>query len=185
MIPITSFTDAELSLIGAALAKGVHAPVSSGAGRLFDAVAALLGIMQVIDFEGQAAMALEFAALDSALDPAAYPFWLPDAGLEIDLKPMIGALLDDWRAGAPIGQIALAFHHTLAEIIGAQAERAGLEDVILSGGCFQNKLLLELAVERLRRAGHAPYWHQRIPPNDGGIAVGQIVAEVRGYTGCV
>jgi hydrogenase maturation protein HypF len=93
----------------------------------------------------------------------------------IEWKPMIAALLEDNDTGL----ISAKFHNTLAAMIVAVAEQVGEPVVTLSGGCFQNRALLERAIERLRRAGFQPYWQQRIPPNDGGIALGQIAAAVR------
>jgi hydrogenase maturation protein HypF len=81
--------------------------------------------------------------------------------------------------GVPAGVVSARFHRTLAEFIVAVAEHTSLERVVLSGGCFQNCFLTECAVQRLEAAGFRPYWHQRIPPNDGGIAVGQIAAALR------
>ena len=78
------------------------------------------------------------------------------------------------------GVISAKFHNTLAEILLAAAQRTGLSRVVLSGGCFQNKYLLERAVKRLKEGGFCPYWHQRIPSNDGGIALGQIAAYAMG-----
>lgn len=86
------------------------------------------------------------------------------------------ALLDDVCAGQMTNHLAAKFHNTLADAIVALAERIGEARVALSGGCFQNKYLLERAVQQLQSAGFRPYWHQRIPPNDGGIALGQLAA---------
>jgi hydrogenase maturation protein HypF len=83
------------------------------------------------------------------------------------------------RFGVPRGIISAKFHNTLAEAIIAVAERVALEKVVLSGGCFQNRYLTERVVGRLRTRGFQPYWHQRVPPNDGGIALGQLIAVSR------
>jgi len=93
----------------------------------------------------------------------------------IEWKPMIAAILDEHDAAA----ISAKFHNTLAAMIVAVAEQVGEPVVALSGGCFQNRALLERAIKRLRKAGFRPYWQQRIPPNDGGIALGQILAAGR------
>ena len=97
----------------------------------------------------------------------------------MDWRPALEELLGDVRKGIAAGQIALGFHNTLAEMIVAVAQRSGESRVVLSGGCFQNRYLSERAIERLRAAGFLPFWHQRIPPNDGGIAVGQALAAAR------
>jgi hydrogenase maturation protein HypF len=89
---------------------------------------------------------------------------------------MVQELLEASARGEPAEIAAARFHRTLAEMIVAVARHAGQDKVALSGGCFQNRLLTELAVRRLRQEGFQPYWHQRVPPNDGGIALGQLVA---------
>jgi hydrogenase maturation protein HypF len=88
-------------------------------------------------------------------------------------------VIDDVRSGVPSGTISAKFHNAIVESIVAVAQRVGEEKIVLTGGCFQNKYLCERAVRRLRDEGFRPYWHQRIPPNDGGIALGQIVGAAR------
>jgi hydrogenase maturation protein HypF len=92
---------------------------------------------------------------------------------------MIRAILADLARAAPISQISARFHNALAETIITVAKDVGQPRVVLSGGCFQNRYLTERTVHRLREEGFQPYWHQRVPPNDGGIALGQIVAALR------
>ena len=92
---------------------------------------------------------------------------------------MIEAILADVQQGVSVGIISAKFHNALVEGIVAVAKRAGQERVVLSGGCFQNRYLTERAVRRLQAEGFRPYWHQRVPPNDGGIALGQVVAALR------
>ena len=92
---------------------------------------------------------------------------------------MIEAILADAGRGASVGLISARFHNALVEGIVEMARRAGEARVVLTGGCFQNKYLTERAVRRLQHAGFRPYWHQRVPPNDGGIALGQAVAAMR------
>jgi hydrogenase maturation protein HypF len=147
-------------------------------GRLFDAVASLAGIRQVSRFEGQAAMELEFA-LRSDDTTGAYSLPIvsqPDRPLELDWEPMLRELLDDVSAETPAGLISRKFHHGLVQAIVTTAIRVGMESVVLTGGCFQNRYLCEQSVPALRHSGLRPYWHQRIPPNDGGIALGQAIA---------
>jgi hydrogenase maturation protein HypF len=143
-------------------------------------VAAIVGLRQVTQFEGQAAMELEFA-LDGVQTDDAYPFafWEGRPSLIIDWEPAVHALLAVVRTGMPVARMAARFHNTLAEIIVAVAGRLQQERIVLSGGCFQNRYLTERAVQRLRAEGFRPYWHQRIPPNDGGIPLGQILAACR------
>jgi hydrogenase maturation protein HypF len=92
---------------------------------------------------------------------------------------MIAAIVSDVQHGVRAGLISAKFHNALAESIVQVARRVGQKFVALSGGCFQNRYLTERSVRRLRAAGFRPYWHQRVPPNDGGLALGQIVAACR------
>jgi hydrogenase maturation protein HypF len=173
-----AFPPAELKVLQKMLETGAGSPLTSSAGRLFDAIASLLGLRQAVDFEGQAAMDLEFAITAGA--EGFYHFGFQgDDPIVIDWEPMILAILEDARAGKAIGDIARKFHHTLAEIIVATARAAGEQSIVLSGGCFQNKFLLERTVQRLRDEGFVPHWHQRVPTNDGGIALGQVMAALR------
>jgi hydrogenase maturation protein HypF len=182
-----AFTTPERTLIVQALAAGLNAPVTSSAGRLFDAAAALTGLRYRSSFEGQAAMALE-AAVDPA-EMGRYPVRLDDepgrfalaAGWRVpsfvvDWDPALTGVVRDVAAQVDAGVIAARFHNTLADMIVAVAVRVGEPRVVLSGGCFQNRVLMERTVAGLRDAGFRPYWHQRVPPNDGGIALGQVAA---------
>jgi len=175
--PVRSFEARDRRLIGRALAHRINAPLTSSAGRLFDAVAALLGLRLTVRFEGQAAMELEWAAHGVAADES-YPFRLEakDASMVLDWEPLIRSLLADFAAGALVPVLAARFHNTLVEMIVAVAEHCGVPQIALSGGCFQNRYLTERVVRRLIEAGYSPHWHQRVPPNDGGIALGQIMA---------
>jgi hydrogenase maturation protein HypF len=176
--PLAAFSSTELRALRTMLERGVNSPLTSSAGRLFDAVAALTGIRQRSSFEGQAAMELEFAlvacetdhhyrfAITQGVDDSS-PAWV------VDWRPMVLAILEDIAAGTPAAETAAKFHNTLVEIIAAVAQRSGEPRVVLTGGCFQNRYLTELTVARLRKDGFRPYWHQRVPPNDGGIALGQ------------
>jgi hydrogenase maturation protein HypF len=161
------------------LERHVNAPLTSSAGRLFDAVASLLNVRQECTFEGQAAMELEYLA-DRATDQDTYPFSVSASGVNgaliIDWGLMVRAILRQTMEGTRRESIALRFHNTLAMIIVRVAEEIGLERVVLTGGCFQNRVLTERTVRGLEKAGFRPYWHQRVPPNDGGISLGQIKA---------
>jgi hydrogenase maturation protein HypF len=88
----------------------------------------------------------------------------------------VRGIVGDVRRGVPVGRIANRFHNSLTETIVRVAARVGGEQVVLSGGCFQNRVLVERTVRALRARGFRPYWHQRVPPNDGGIALGQLAA---------
>ncbi|MGA2556542.1 MAG: carbamoyltransferase HypF [Verrucomicrobiota bacterium] len=184
--PMPSFAAADPAALIAMLKRGVNSPLTSSAGRLFDAVAALLGLRQIVRFEGQAAMELEFAIAGFNTDEV-YPFAIlgqdktaGESMLVADWGPMLKDILADSKRQLPVGLISAKFHNTLAEIIVAMAQRARLPQVALSGGCFQNRYLTERTAARLAQAGFRPYWHQRVPPNDGGIALGQIVATLMG-----
>jgi hydrogenase maturation protein HypF len=94
----------------------------------------------------------------------------------LDWQPLIGAVLSDMHHGVALGIISAKFHNALAEAVVNVAQRVGESRVALSGGCFQNRYLTERVVTRLRAEKFSPYWHQRVPANDGGIALGQIFA---------
>lgn len=180
LAPVRSFAPRERALLARILARRLNAPLTSSAGRLFDAVAALLGLRLITHFEGQAAMELEWA-MGGVVTDESYPFRFEskDGSMVVDWEPMILSLLTDLGASAPLAVMSARFHNTLAEMIVAVAERQGVAHIALSGGCFQNRYLTERAVQRLIEAGYSPHWHQRVPPNDGGIALGQILAVAR------
>jgi hydrogenase maturation protein HypF len=177
---LQAFSSDELRLISEMLDRRIHSPKASSAGRLFDAVASIIGLRQVCRFEGQAAMELEFLTHDAATDES-YPFDLarPDASLSLDWAPMVCAIVDDFLTAIPQAVIATKFHNTLVEMMVRVSQECNEEKVALSGGCFQNRYLTERAIKRLREASFRPYWHQRVPPNDGGIALGQVAAVSR------
>ncbi len=163
------FSDNELALVRQALEKGVNAPLTSSVGRLFDGVAALLDLRQITTFEGQSAMALEFAAGGRLGKP--YPF---EVDMAIDWRPMLGAILKDRGRGVAVSDIAARFHGTLVEVMVAVARRVGVSQVALCGGCFQNRLLYEGGAARLEAAGFTVLLPKQLPPNDGAIAAGQV-----------
>ncbi|HJT88858.1 MAG TPA: carbamoyltransferase HypF, partial [Bryobacteraceae bacterium] len=155
---------------------GTNTVETSSCGRLFDAVASILGLRQHVTFEGQAAIELETIAEDS--ESGRYDFHL-EAGEEwtVDFRPTIEAIVQVARAGRAAATVAAKFHHTLAEAIVETCRRirggTGLKRICLSGGTFQNWRLLQGTVSGLRAAGFDVYTHARVPPNDGGIALGQ------------
>ncbi len=159
--------------------SGSNAPWSSGAGRLFDAVSALLGVCDTADYEGQAAVELEMAAGDERSE--AYPFEVSAEGdaRVLDLRPAIREIVHARRAGEPVSLLAARFHATVAEGIVQLcrwvAEETGLRCVCLSGGTFQNVRLLEAVVTGLENSGLQVYWHRMVPANDGGLSLGQAV----------
>jgi hydrogenase maturation protein HypF len=176
---LSVFSPNELPILRQMLVKRFNAPLTSSAGRLFDAVAALIGLRQRASFEGQAAMELEFAAQESFTDAAYRCELRANAPIVVDWEPAIRALLGDIESGTAPAVISTKFHHMLSKTILATAQRIGESKVALSGGCFQNRFLSELVIADLRREGFTPFWHQRVPPNDGGIALGQAVAASR------
>jgi len=180
LVTVAAFSAAEIAALKTMLAKKLNSPLTSSAGRLFDAVASLVGLRQQIHFEGQAAMELEFA-LDGVDTDETYslPLVSRHPSLVLDWSLMTEAILSDVQNGVAIGKISAKFHHALAEAVVAVAQRTGEPRVVLSGGCFQNRYLTERIVTRLREERFSPYWHQRVPPNDGGIALGQVVAALR------
>jgi len=158
------------------LRRGVNAPLTTSMGRLFDGVAAILDVRQRVRHEGQAAMELEYSARKSE-DDGIYPMPLIpyENRMTIDWRPMLVEIIADVDKGVAMEDIARRFHNSLAQSTVTVAAHAGIARVALTGGCFQNRLLAEGCIARLRGFGFQPYWHQRIPPNDGGIAIGQLV----------
>jgi len=183
--PVQAFTASELKTLASMLKSGLNSPRTSSAGRLFDAVASLLDVRQTVRFEGQAAMELE--ALATAADgDDDYPVktFEQDGATVLDWGPMVVGIRQDLRRGESRAMIARKFHNTLVTMMVKVADATFADDegerrIVLTGGCFQNQLLTEMAIRRLSDAGYRVYWHQRIAPNDGGIAVGQIMAAAR------
>lgn len=173
---LKAFREEELRLLRQALARRLNTPLTSSAGRLFDAVASIVGLRQHVAYEGQAAMELEWK-LANVDEKNAYP--LPFVGGLLDWEPLVRALLEDFRRGVSVGILSARFHNALVEGILAVAEAVGESRVVLTGGCFQNVPLLEGAVRRLRERGFDVEWHRRVPPNDGGIALGQLFGATR------
>ena len=178
---VAALTANEKRIFGQMIERGVNAPLTTSAGRLFDGVASLLGLGQVSSFEGEAAMALEFAAAGRGGKPYGFQLQPSDgAALVVDWQPLLEEMLTDISQGQSVPNCAARFHSTLAGIAVAVAQRNGIPAVALTGGCFQNRLLSELTIESLRAAGFHPFWHRQVPPNDGGIALGQVVAGMKG-----
>ena len=178
---LDTFTPREIAWMRRMLRQRLNTTLTSSAGRLFDAIASILGLRQRVRFEGQAAMELEFA-LDGVEMDEAYETRLVASGdgpAIVDWGPLVHGVLDDCARGTAVGRVSAKFHNALAEVIVAVARHVGEPRVVLTGGCFQNRYLTERSVRRLREEGFRPYWHQRVPPNDGGIALGQVVAASR------
>jgi hydrogenase maturation protein HypF len=171
----------------AAAAAGLNAPLTSSVGRLFDAVAVLLGVRDRVTYEGQAAIELEQLATRSPDD--GYVIAVGDgAPAVVDAPAMVRAVVDDLARGTSPAEVAGRFHAGLAGVVAGVCERVrdatGIRVVALSGGVFQNLLLVELVVARLEAAGFEVLLHRRVPPNDGGISLGQAaVAAARDRAG--
>jgi hydrogenase maturation protein HypF len=163
------------------LERRVQTPLTTSVGRLFDAVASLAGVAQQSRFEGQAAMLLE-RAISGLQTGQCYRLE------EGDWAPLIASVQADVKSNTSPALIAARFHNALAAWILEVAERAAVEHVVLSGGCFQNAYLVERAAALLEPRGFKVYTHQRVPPNDGGIALGQavlVMPQSRGGAGCL
>jgi hydrogenase maturation protein HypF len=164
-------------------AKGINSPLTSSAGRLFDAAAAILGVRDTINYEGQAAVELEqLAETLSPGETGAYPAPIEggvEAGVPFTIRAsdLLHAVIEDRTDGVPAPVIAARFHHGVAALIEAgcllMRERYDLGTVALSGGVFQNLLLLSATVARLEARGFRVLLHSRVPCNDGGISLGQ------------
>jgi len=189
--PIKAFDARSLPILKRMLETGLNSPTTSSVGRIFDAVSSIIGLRQRVNFEGQGAMELEFA-LDGIESDEKYEFDIngnrtADAGdrkyfepaFVVDWERMIRQIIADKLGSVRAGLISSRFHNTLVEVIVEIAGRAGRERVVLSGGCFQNKYLTERAIARLIHEGFMPYWHQRVPPNDGGISLGQMFVALK------
>jgi hydrogenase maturation protein HypF len=172
---LNNFTEHEQTLLEQMIRKKINSPLTSSAGRLFDAVSSIVGISQYSNFEGQPAMMLEFAADENELN--SYPFDIVEEEKKIiNWQPIIINILADRGKGISRSVISAKFHNTLVKIILEILKLSGLQKVVLSGGCFQNVFLLERTIKELESAGITVYRHQRIPTNDGGISLGQIAA---------
>lgn len=179
-LPAGSFTRDEYSLLRSMISSGLNSPLTSSVGRVFDAVASILGLYQIIEFEGQAAMALEHSIGDTR-EEGTYGFSLESHGgkpLVLDWKHVIESIVMERRAGVDVSVISARFHNTLVKGITTVANEVGEERVVLSGGCFQNRYLTQRAAEQLRKDGFQVFLHGSLPPNDGGISAGQIYAAI-------
>lgn len=178
------FSEADGHALTLMARSGLNSPLCSSLGRLFDGVSALLGLCAHNSFEGQAPLCLEAAASHAPADAAALPFAVtpataPGARYELDWRPALAAL---WPAPADAAASAAGFHRGLAQAFTTLARHAGARTVALTGGCFQNALLLDHAVAALTAAGFHVLTHRLLPPNDNAIAAGQALAALLGLT---
>ena len=181
--PVAACPPAEREALAHQLATGLGCVPTSSMGRLFDAVSSLLGVRHVVDFEAQAAIELESRSRGVPLDGAPYRFALREQGvgepLLVDPAPVVRALVADLRAGVAAATAGARFHTAVVALVVAVAERArrelDLHTVALSGGVFANALVLSAAGRALRAAGFTVLRHRCVPPNDGGLALGQLL----------
>ncbi len=175
LAPSKFFSAEEKSILLKQLEKSINTPLTSSMGRLFDAVSALIGIRQAVNYEAQAAIEMEACCAED--EDGTYPFSINAD--TIDPTPLWIALLHDLHNGVSREHMAARFHNAIADLVIMVSERireeTGVNTVVLSGGVWQNKVLLERSVTRLEKAGFRVLWHKNVPTNDGGIALGQIM----------
>jgi len=186
-LALPGVSDSEAQIVCQQIERRINTPLTSAAGRLFDAVSALLGVQSQVTYEGQAAIELEMLATRWASTAGAggegrtYPFELERQGetTVIRLRALWEAIQADQAAGVSAAALGWRFHDSLAALLTDVCQRVaaetGLRTVALSGGCFQNRLLLSLAVPRLEEAGFRVLLHRQVPCNDGGLSLGQAV----------
>ena len=175
---LQSIPEKQVAMVNAMFSRGINTVETSSCGRLFDAIASLINLRQEVNFEGQAAIELEMVS--QANLERRYPFHVDDGEpAQIDMRPTIEGIVQDLARSKPAGYIAGCFHNTVAAVILEVCrnirKRDQLSRVCLSGGTFQNMYLLRRAVEELRDDGFEVFLHSLVPPNDGGIALGQAV----------
>jgi hydrogenase maturation protein HypF len=189
---IGQVTEVEIEVIKRQIERKINSPLTSSMGRLFDAMSALLGVRGEIDYEGQAAVELEMAAYSSVIATSvsdevistaqeSYPYRIVEGeGIRIvRLKDLLSAVIEDLQQGVSRGRISVKFHNTVAGMINEMcrliADETGITQVALSGGVFQNRLLLRKTVSLLESSGFQVFTHRQVPCNDGGISLGQAV----------
>jgi hydrogenase maturation protein HypF len=181
LLPLPLFGDIpgrRIALLDRMLTRNIQTIDTSSCGRLFDAVSSILGLRHETNYEGQGAIELEMAASAAALGNLSYPFKLRGSNpFQIDMSPTIEAIVRDFGVRLTVPEIAARFHRTVAQVVVQSCLRIrDMEDlnrVCLSGGTFQNLCLLRHAVEGLRRTKFEVFVHHRVPPNDGGLSLGQ------------
>ncbi len=178
--PVSELPASERKLFMRMLERRLNSPLTSSCGRLFDAVASIIGLRQKVSYEGQAAIELE-ALAESTVNADVYPFGITlDGGVQIlDFCEMVQAIVQDVVTARPEGEIARSFHNTMAEAVVETCRKirteSGIDRVVLSGGVFQNKLLTEGVFTLLVKSGFYPFTQRLVPPNDGGVALGQAI----------
>lgn len=179
--PFQQINEEEVDIIKSQIEKKINTPLTSSMGRLFDAVAALIGIRNVIQYEAQAAIDLETCASEAGDEKESYAFSIiEEAGVSIiKIRELMSAVIKDWQDRRPQAVIAARFHNTVARMILesclAISKKTGIKGVALSGGVFQNRLLSRKTKALVESAGFKVYTHRQVPCNDGGISLGQAV----------
>jgi len=189
--PIGQVGEVEIKVIKRQIEGKINSPLTSSMGRLFDAISALLGVRGQIDYEGQAAVELEMAAHSTVIGEdrgdvishvrESYPYRIiRDEGMRIvHLKDLLSAVLEDLHQGLSRGRLSVKFHNTIARMINdvcqLLADETRITQVALSGGVFQNRLLLRKTVSLLESSGFQVFTHRQVPCNDGGVSLGQAV----------
>ncbi len=173
---ISSFTEDELALLHSQLEKDINCPQTSSMGRLFDAVAGLIGLRMSVNYEAQAAIELE-----NAIDPSVHDTYCFEvSGDQILVGSLLSGILTDLTDGKSIGFIAAKFHNAVRNLVLLVSDlvyqQTGCKIVALSGGVWQNRYLIRNAVDDLERSGFQVLTHRDVPANDGGIALGQALA---------
>jgi hydrogenase maturation protein HypF len=174
-----AFSGEEIRILQKMIQSNINTPFTSSAGRLFDVVVSIIGLRQINKFEGQAAMELEFRA-NSLITEEDYDLSIYEEAENgtkkyiIDWELMFGELISDYHQNTSASIIAAKFHNSLSNVILEFEQKMAVPKIVLSGGCFQNKYLTEMSIKKLRSGSFDVYWHQRVPPNDGGISLGQI-----------
>jgi len=180
-LPLSKLNMNEIDIIKRQMKQGINSPLTSSAGRLFDGVSALAGVRGEVEYEAQAAIELEMIASDEleGVGGKPYPFSIvEEQGVKVvKLGELISAVVKDIRDQIPVSTVSIKFHRTMAQIIvdmcNIISRERGINKVGLSGGVFQNRLLLKLAVAALHKEGLTVLTHRLVPCNDGGISLGQ------------
>jgi hydrogenase maturation protein HypF len=179
--PFQEIEKTELEIIKKQIENNINTPLTSSMGRLFDAVAAIIGVRGVIQYEAQAAIDLETCASAATDEEKSYPFLVVEQNGASIIKvcDLLAAIIKDWRKKTPAAVIAARFHNTIAQMIVELcrdiSNKIGIKEVALSGGVFQNRLLSKKAIALVESAGLKVYTHRQVPCNDGGVSLGQAV----------
>ena len=167
-----------LTVIGEMITKKVNSPLTSSLGRFFDGVAAICGIRNQVNYEGQAAMELEMLSAGSAETPYEYE-WREDGLIRIHTAPIVRGVVADIQNQVPLAEIGARFHRTLiclfSDLCGCIRKESGLNRIVLRGGCFQNATLLGAMINALQEKNFDVFTQEQVPSNDGGISLGQAV----------